>query len=376
MKLLLIAPSTRAMAESAIRAGYDVVSLDYFGDYDQRKICTNYSLSHDFHEDYSLENLLRHRQILDYTHVIYGSGFENYPELVEVLEGEGILLGNPPKTLRKVRDWEGFFRTLGKMGIPHPETQVVSKDEAREMLREDKKLIIKPLKSGGGHSIYDSSNIDEGSGELEEKVLIQEFVKGRPASATVIASRDTCYFLGATEQLIGDSMNKYRYTGNIAPLSADAEIVEKITEVSRRITRVFGLIGSNSVDFILGGDETVVTEVNPRVTGALEVLEKAFKVNLLELHIKACKGEFINYRVEPQSGFYGKKILFAEDEVSLRIGRLAFVKDIPWHGEKIEKGSPICTVLGSGKTREECIQDLAQKEAVIQRGFIHDQNSR
>ena len=36
MKLLLLGPSTRAMAESANRAGYNFYSIDFFGDVDQK----------------------------------------------------------------------------------------------------------------------------------------------------------------------------------------------------------------------------------------------------------------------------------------------------------------------------------------------------
>lgn len=372
MRLLLIAPSTRAMAESAVDAGYDFVSLDFFGDVDQREICSNYSLSRDFHEEQSIENLFKHRRDAGYTHVVYGSGFENHPELVEVIEKESTLLGNSSKTIRRVRDWDFFFKTLKKIGIKHPGSRVVDPGEARELVAGDDSLIVKPIKTGGGHAIYDHSSIDGRVDALGEKVLVQEYVEGIPASATVLASHEGCFFLGATEQLIGDSQNRYRYTGNIAPLDAGEEVMEKIARISLSIARAFRLRGSNTVDFILRGDEPIVTEVNPRLTGAMEVLESAYGVNLLDLHVRACMNDLTGFRAGKPKGFLGKKILFAEEDVKFIVDRLAFVKDVPRYGERIMRGSPICTVLGYGSTRQGCIQDLRDKETIIRRGLSND----
>lgn len=301
--------------------------------------------------------------------MVYGSGFENRPELVEIFEKESILLGNSSKILRKVRDWDVFFETLRRIGIPHPESKVVKGDEARALLSENPSMVIKPIKSGGGHAIYDRSILDE-EPELDDEVLVQEFVRGVPASATVLATKDGCYFIGATEQLIGDGQNKYRYVGNIAPLYARREVMEQIARLSIKIVEAFKLRGSNTVDFILSGGVPVVTEVNPRLTGAMEVLERAFKINLIDLHVKACMDDLRDVDVMPSRGFQGKKILFADDDLQFRLDSLAFVKDVPRYGEKIAKGSPICTVLGSGNTRRECIKDLERKETIIRRGLI------
>jgi hypothetical protein len=365
MRLLLIAPSTRAMAESSLRAGYDFVSIDFFGDADQKEICENYSLSHDFHEEHSIENLVRHRGDVRYTHVVYGAGFENHPELVEVMEKEGTVLGNSASTLRRVRDWGVFFRTLKEIGVAYPETRVVEMREAVELM-EDGPWIVKPLKSGGGHDIYDRGCIREAEA-ADQEVLLQEYVNGTPASATVIASRTGSHFVGITEQLIGDSQSKYRYSGNIVPLSVSEDVVDKVARLVRRIAEVFRLVGSNTVDFILRDDEPVVTEVNPRITGAMEVLEKAYRVNLMRLHVEACLGTLGDFRLQSPRGFHGKKILYAAEDLVFKVNRLAFVKDVPRYGEKIKKGHPVCTVLASAGTRRECLEDLMKKEALIRR---------
>ena len=368
MKLLLMAPSTRAMAESAKRSGYDFLSLDFFGDIDQKEMCENYSLNHEFIAELSIENLFKHSKELDFTHVIYGSGFENHPELVAELEKGYIILGNDVSALRKVRDWKYLFKTLKKLGISHPETEVVHLSEAQDMLGSGEKFIIKPLKSGGGHSIYDKKSDEIKDKKLEGDVLLQEYIEGMPASSTIVSTRERCFYIGATEQLVGTPFNRYIYAGNVAPLMVDESVLKEIEEISYKIAHAFKLRGCSGIDFILKNTEPYVTEVNPRIPGSMEVLEGAYDINIMDLHVKACLEELEedDLRMKNPSKFFGKKILFAKKDIFYRVKqRLNFLKDVPCFNERIEERHPICTVVGHGKTAAKCIDDLNEKERKI-----------
>lgn len=362
MKLLLIAPSTRAMAESAKRAGYNFVTLDFFGDADQKKICENYSLNHEFREEYSIENLFKHSRNLKFTHVIYGAGFENHPEIVEKFEEIAIVLGNDSKTIKKVREWHAFSKSLKKRGILSPETKLLPLEDAREFVSSNKGWIIKPVKTGGGHSIYDSRTLDviKEDKELEDKVLVQEYISGKPVSSTIAVSEESVC-IGSAQQLVGAHFNKYRYAGSIAPLDAGAELLE---ELSCEIGEIFKLKGVNGIDFILS-DEPYVLEVNPRLTGSMEVIEKAYKLNVLDLHVKACLGEKLKIKKTRPRIFYGKKIIYAERDIKFKIKAPNFVKDIPHFNEPIKANSPICTVSGAERTARACRKDLITKEEQI-----------
>ena len=66
MTTLITGVSTRAIAESALRSGEDVITLDYFGDSDQKEIIRNYSLLRDFHLLFRAENLIQGSDNLDF----------------------------------------------------------------------------------------------------------------------------------------------------------------------------------------------------------------------------------------------------------------------------------------------------------------------
>ncbi len=367
MKLLLIAPSTRAMAESAKRAGYDFISLDFFGDADQKGTCENYSLR-EFKEDYTIENLFKHAQNLNFTHVVYGSGFENHHGLIAKLEKRCTVLGNDSQTLRRVRDWKFFFRTLERNEIPFPQTEIISKKEAIETLESSgKKYLIKPLASGGGHGIYESNNAREAHCDerLSEKVLLQEYIEGTPASSTFVSGSDFI-FLGAAEQLRGTFFSPFRYSGNIAPLSESRAGIEKMKEISRTVAEAFSLKGCNGIDFVIRKGKAYVLEVNPRIPGSTELLEMAHGFNVLAAHIKACLGEQLHLKLKHSPKFYAKKILFAQKELRYNIAkRPRFVKDVPHFNEHIPKLAPVCTVFAEGRTRVQCLEKLNKNEAKI-----------
>ena len=103
MRVLLTGLTARAIAESAVRADCDVVTVDYFGDLDTKRLCPNVSLR-ERGCGYSAAALARVARELPYDAVAYGGGLENHPEAVEALAEGKVLLGNAPETLRRVRD--------------------------------------------------------------------------------------------------------------------------------------------------------------------------------------------------------------------------------------------------------------------------------
>jgi len=345
MKLLLCAASARAMAESANLGGYDFQSLDFFGDIDTKEAGVNHSLR-EFGDSYSTESLFNRSRQLKFTHVIYGAGFENYPELVIGWEEQARVLGNDSATLKDVRNWKNFFHVLKNAGIKYPRTDIVCAGDAGTLGEK----ILKSQKTGGGNRIHTSAV----SFDPNEKVLKQDVIKGTPISSCIVGNGESCSFLGATLQIIQDG---YKYTGNIAPL----ETKKEIEEISVKIGEMFNLVGVNGIDFILAEDGPYVLEVNPRLTGAMEVLERAYGVNLLDIHVKACNGN-IDFKTKRFGRFYGKKILYAtKGQKVTPKDRPIFIKDVP-HDGYIERGSPICTVISEGETLEGCKDDLSKKE--------------
>ena len=102
MRILLTGLTTRAIAESAVRAGATIVTVDYFGDLDQQRVCETHPLR-ERGRGYSAAALLEAARELSYDAVVYCGGLENHPDAVAALAQGRVLLGNAPETLRRVR---------------------------------------------------------------------------------------------------------------------------------------------------------------------------------------------------------------------------------------------------------------------------------
>ena len=376
VRILVTGLSTRAIAESAVRGNHRIITLDYFGDRDQRALVENHALLRDFDLPFSAEALLHASRRLDFEAVVYISNLENHPEVVEELVQGHVLLGNAPDVLRQVRDWRTLRTFCREAGIPCPTTLLPGEEKgAGPTVR----WLRKPVRSGGGHGIR------PWAGEpLDDDHVLQAYIEGRPASAAFVADGQRSVIIGLTEQLIGQrelGARGFSWCGNILPLPlqpADrATVLEAVEKMVARLTCRFGLRGVNGVDLVIANDPhgrpcPVLVEVNPRYTGSMELVERAYGLNVFSLHLEAMAGRLPDFSLaERLNGpYFGKGIVYARRTVTLpetegwtEHGR----RDVPFPGERIEAGHPICTVLAEGKGREACWHHLlASVEAVRQ----------
>ncbi len=387
MRILVTGLSTRAIAESAARGGHQVVTLDYFGDRDQRALVENHSLLRDLRLPFSAGSLLQASRTLDFdcrlAAVVYISNLENHPGVVEELAQGRVLLGNAPDVLRQVRDWHILRAFCRDAGIACPTTLLPGEESEADLTV---RWLRKPVSSGGGHGVR------RWAGEpLDENHVLQAYVEGRAASAAFVADGRRSVVIGLTEQLIGRGelgARGFAWCGNILPLSLRPgprfTVLEKVERMAAQLTRRFGLRGVNGVDLVVADDpdgrpHPFLVEVNPRYTGSMELVERAYGLNIFSLHLEAMAGRLPGFagrlpgfsladHLHPQDRYLGKGIVYARRTVTLpetagwmERGR----RDVPFPGERIEAGHPVCTVLAEGEGREGCWNHLlAGAEAV------------
>ncbi len=103
-RVLIAGVSTRAAADSAARAGFDVTSLDGYADRDQHPGVRALALPRDLGLAFSARHAAAAAAAIACDAVAYLSNFENDPAAVATLAANRTLWGNPPDVLRRVRD--------------------------------------------------------------------------------------------------------------------------------------------------------------------------------------------------------------------------------------------------------------------------------
>ena len=274
--------------------------------------------------------------------------------LVARLAERHALLGNPPETLRAVRD---PHRLAAVLGDAFPRT--LSTPPADRSVR----WLRKPLRGGGGTRVRAWRG-----GKLPAGTVVQERIEGMACSAAAVGDGRDAVVLGVTEQLVGErafGVRGYRWCGNVVPprLPVDEHQVRAICSC---LAAAFGLRGLFGVDFVWDGERAWTLEVNPRPTASLEAIEAAYGVGVFAAHLQGCAGRLPD--AGARQGAAGKAVVFATEDIVVGDSERWLedgVRDVPHPGERIAAGRPICTVLASAATPEDAYAQLEERAGLV-----------
>jgi predicted ATP-grasp superfamily ATP-dependent carboligase len=341
------------LADLARRDGQPVAAFDLFGDLDLRRggarVVTGESLT--ALVEAAVGEVARG--------VVYGASFENHPALVARLAERHTLLGNPPQTLRAVRDPRRLETALHDAGLAYPATVAgAPEDPSRRWLR-------KPLRGGGGTRVRAWRG-----GAVPAGTVVQERIDGVACSAAAVGDGVEAVVLGITEQLVGQrafGVRGYRWCGNVVPPRLPAgervALLGQARAICSCLASAFALRGLFGVDLMWDGERAWTIEVNPRPTASLEAIEAAHGVGVFAAHLRGCAGELPQVEAAC-GGAAGKAVLFATEDVIvgdsdewLERG----VRDVPRPGERIAAGRPVCTVVATGTTPDDVLDALEEQ---------------
>jgi uncharacterized protein len=367
--VLIAGTSVRGFAESAVRAGYAVTALDAFADLDLARMASELRRIH----PYTARAVARAAREIPCDAVAYVSNFENHPSSLRQLVNGRTLLGNSPRVLASARDPAALVAALAAAGLPAARVRTRAPTEAVSDGR--RRWLLKPRASGGGHGI----TVWRPGLPVRRASVLQERISGRPASVVFAADGQACVVFGVTQQLIGDrhfGARRFRYCGNLLAPPDDpswgrlSSVATHGAVVASVLTRAWGLIGVNGVDFMAAGDGVVPIEVNPRYTAAMELIERRDGFSVFAAHVAGCTAQLAEVAAPvPKPTAIGKAILFARRQVVIpAVERWLAdpdIRDVPRPGAVIPVRAPICTVFAAAPTMTECYDRLVERSAQL-----------
>ena len=380
-KLLLIGIDTRSMLNSALKLDYEVYSTSYFSTSDTPSIENQKIILKEeenescgiFEEEFDSKRILEISQDyideVDYIIPISGVSPSDFSK-----KDQKKILGN-----RNVRDIEDKFRFYKKIRNEFltPKTFYISDmDEAYEIDESypDIQFILKPLQGSGG---YDINLLDNACDiELNDgKFIMQEYVTGISLSSSVLATENDAKTITNSRLLTVNDFEKndsFIYVGNILPLTNESimcdindvgRINEEMNITSQNLARKFNLVGSNGVDYVLNDEGLYVIEVNPRIQGTFECVEKAFGINMLDTHIRACNGEIMDI---PDAQYYAyKRIIYSPTRMKYEKIDLDNIYDLPHIGSITEKSEPLLTIVDYDEDFEKLYEKVESASKIV-----------
>jgi predicted ATP-grasp superfamily ATP-dependent carboligase len=339
-RVLIVALSGRALAYLARRAWLPATVLDIFGDADTRGYAVRWGGVGDLQDGFDRQRLLQTAARLcppkRGSALIYGAGFEACPSLLAELADGRELLGNTPEVLSTCVSPQRFFPLLDRLALPYPATHEQCPTDT------DGWLAKRAGASGGGHVVPAGRVVDT------RGYYFQRRVDGRVVSVLFLADGRKAHLIGFNAQLVAASAEQpYRYGGAVAGLALSVALRGELLAAATALTDALGLRGINGLDAIVAGDRFQVLELNARPTATAELYAEAGgEQALLELHIRACRGEPPPAPLRQRGSHCAHRVVYTRQQVVVPAGFSwpPWCSDRPLAATAIGRDEPLCTV--------------------------------
>ncbi|GAB2898225.1 ATP-grasp domain-containing protein [Paraburkholderia jirisanensis] len=358
--------SARLFTESAVRGGLNVAALDVFGDRDTRQRAKLWldiggaPLTVD--RDKLFEALARIARLPHMLGFIAGSGLEPFAALLHDRPRLPRLIGNDAQATAAVRTPQRFFALLDELGIAHPQVSFVQPEQPAGWLG-------KRADGCGGTHIRAAADLSAAPD------YFQRIGTGRSMSALFIAARGSARIVGFAEQLtVALGALPFVHAGSLGPIDLPPPVAAQIDAAIQAIVARTGLVGMNSLDFLLDGDTFSVLEINARPSSSAALYELAAPASwprgLLAAHIDACLKE----RLPPPGAlrverYAAQRVAFAPASLTVtpRLSDALFAapgyRDVPLPGVRIAAGEPVCTLVVSAASAGSLRGELERQQA-------------
>jgi len=354
--VLIVAASGRALAASARRGGFVPLIADFFGDQDTIAVAAAHvrlcdGLERGMRSDnilLALESLAARQEPAG---IVYGTGFEDRPELISSIRRRWKLLGNPPEVVARAKDPLGLSKLCCGNGIAHPDISLSPPSGPHNWLRKRK---------GGAGGQHIRAAVNDGDAR-DGTFYYQRRVDGTPTSALFLAEENRALVLGFSAQWSSPASEQpFRYGGAVQPASLARAAIEAMTETVQKLAAGLSLVGLNSADFLVDERGIQFLEINPRPGATLDIFEPVDD-SLFAMHIAAC-GNILPAKAPCFERARASAIVYAERDIAAfpMLDWPHWAADRPAIGSRIARGDPLCTVFA-------CATGAAEARALAER---------
>jgi uncharacterized protein len=307
--ILIAASSGRALAGAARRAGFRPLAADFFDDLDTRGFCAanrlvEGGLGRGFDADNLIAALDALASVAPPCGFVYGAGFEDRPELLEVVRRRFALLGNPPDVVCGVKDPVRLSQLCTALNIPHPKISAKMPSDSRDWL-------AKSVGGAGGGHVTPARTIPA----ADENIYFQRIVAGDSVSILFVADGTKAHVVGLSRQWVAPAPGEpFRFGGSLRPAGLSSGLEDKLQCAAQAVTAATGLRGLNSIDFLVDGCEYTLIEINPRPGATLDIFGDQDGA-LFRAHVESCLGH-VPARLPEFSGAAAAAIAYAPHDIS------------------------------------------------------------
>ncbi len=341
MPILVAALSGRGLAAAVRRAGAEVIVADFFGDVDTRALGPWLRLPGNLSDGVAPEaaKILAREISGRIDGIVCGPGFETAPGLLHELAMLAPVIGNAPETVAAVKEPYGFAATLQRLGLPHPAIAPVPGPRGTWLRKQ---------RGGAGGTHISVAELDAETADPEH--YYQAVAAGSPMSALFVADGRGARVIGRSAQWTDATPGQlFRYGGCAGPVSVTRRRAKWIEDACAALAGAFGLVGLNSLDMLVDGDDLTILEINPRPGSTIDIFDDG-PPWLWDMHCRSVRGELPPAIGSDARPVRAATILYTDRarSVPTDLAWEPWVADISPSGTRFAPGDPVCTVLSTG----------------------------
>jgi len=219
------------------------------------------------------------------------------------LKNEGVnILGTSPETIDIAEDRKKFSVIIKEVGLNQPSNGTATCfKEAEEIANKiGYPVLVRPSYVLGGRAmeiVYDGISLKEFMEKAvdmspDRPILIDKFLEDAiEIDVDAISDGKICVLGGIMEHIEEAGVHSGDSAMVTPPYSLKKEIIEEITEGTKKLALYLKIIGLINIQFAVKDNSLYVLEVNPRASRTIPFLSKAIGVPLAKLATKVMIGK-------------------------------------------------------------------------------------
>lgn len=281
-------------------AGYETIMINC----NPETVSTDFDTSDKLYfEPLTLEDVLSIYEAEQPDGVVVQFGGQTPLNLASQLEKAGVkIIGTSPRTIDMAEDRDLFRKMMHKLGIPEPESDMVTNIE--EALRAAERigypLMVRPSYVLGGRAMeivhdeeqliaYVNAAVDVSP---ERPILVDRFlVDAIETEADAISDGTDAFVPSVMEHIELAGIHSGDSACVIPPISIPPKHIETIREYTRRIAVEMGVVGLMNIQYAIARDTVYILEANPRASRTVPLVSKVCNVQMAALATRMMIGE-------------------------------------------------------------------------------------
>ena len=227
--------------------------------------------------------------------VIVQFGGQTPLNIANELSAAGVrIIGTPPDVIDLAEDRDRFRLTMGKLGIPQPESGMAGDLEEALAVAErvGYPLMVRPSYVLGGRAmevVHDEEMLRRyvvAAVEVspDRPILIDKFLENAiEAEADALADGKDAFVPAVMEHIELAGIHSGDSACVIPPISIPTKHQETIREYTRRIAIELGVVGLMNIQYAIADDMVYILEANPRASRTVPLVSKVCNIPMARL---------------------------------------------------------------------------------------------